>query len=255
MTQTPAPLPWLASDDPFPPVDTAWGADSVAPGLLCAGADLSVNTLRNAYRQGIFPWFSAGQPILWWSPAPRMVLEPALFKLHPSLKKTLKKFSSQPDCEIRIDSAFAKVIQACAASPRQGAHGGTWIVPDMISAYIDLHHAGMAHSIETWIKGELAGGLYCVAIGHAVFGESMFYRSPDASKIALAALVSLCRHHSISQIDCQQNTAHLQSLGAHEISRAEFCQRVHAMAQLATIEWHFRPLYWQQLFTFNPDAA
>ncbi len=254
MTHAPAPLPWLASGDPFPPLNTAWGIDSVAPGLLCAGADLSVNTLRKAYRNGIFPWFSAGQPILWWSPEPRMVLEVGQFRLSPSLKKTLKKFAGDPCCEIRIDSAFAQVIQACASSPRQGAHG-TWIVPDMINAYIDLHRAGLAHSIETWIKGELVGGLYCVAMGQAVFGESMFYRQPDASKIALGALVSLCRHHQISQIDCQQNTAHLKSLGAHEIPRAEFIKRVHALSRRPAIDWHFKSLYWQELLAFKMASA
>ncbi|PKO61146.1 MAG: leucyl/phenylalanyl-tRNA--protein transferase [Betaproteobacteria bacterium HGW-Betaproteobacteria-18] len=254
MTQAPAPLPWLVSGEPFPPVNTAWGSNSVAPGLLCAGADLSVGTLKSAYQNGIYPWFSADQPILWWSPAPRMVLEVSQFKLRPSLKKILKKFAGDSNCEIRIDTAFAQVIQACASSPRQGAHG-TWIVPDMINAYIDLHHAGLAHSIETWNKGQLVGGLYCVAIGQAVFGESMFYRSPNASKIALAALVSLCRHYKISQIDCQQNTAHLQSLGAHELARAEFTQRVHALAQQPAIDWRFQPLYWRELFTFKPDSA
>ena len=254
MTQAPAPLPWLDSGEAFPPVSMAWGIDSAAPGLLCAGADLSVDTLQMAYQNGIFPWFSAGQPILWWSPAPRMVLEVDQFKLSPSLKKTLKKFANDPDCEIRIDSAFAQVIQTCASSPRPGAHG-TWIVPDMIKAYTDLHHAGLAHSIETWVKGELVGGLYCVAIGQAVFGESMFYRQPDASKIALAALVSLCRHHQISQIDCQQNTAHLASLGAHEIPRHEFIERVQALRQRPALDWHFKSLYWQHLFAFQTDSA
>lgn len=254
MTHAPAPLPWLASGEPFPLVDSAWGIDTVAPGLLCAGADLSVATLQKAYQNGIFPWFSAGQPILWWSPAPRMVLEVGQFKLSPSLKKTLKKFAKDPDCEIRIDSAFAQVIQTCASSPRPGTHG-TWIVPDMINAYIDLHHAGLAHSIETWIRGELAGGLYCVAIGQAVFGESMFYRQTGASKIALAALVSLCRQHQISQIDCQQNTAHLASLGAHEMPRDEFVRRVRALCRQPVIDWHFGSVYWQHLFAFNTASA
>jgi leucyl/phenylalanyl-tRNA--protein transferase len=183
-----------------------------------------------------------------------MVLEVDQFKLSPSMKKTSKKFASDPACEIRIDSAFAQVIQACASSPRHGAHG-TWIVPDMISAYIALHQAGFAHSIETWVKGELAAGLYCVAMGQAVFGESMFYRQPDASKIALAALVSLCRHHQISQIDCQQNTAHLKSLGAHEISRAEFVKRVHDLSGRPAPDWHFKSLYWQELFAFKTAPA
>jgi leucyl/phenylalanyl-tRNA---protein transferase len=254
MAQAPDSLPWLASGDAFPPVNTAWGINTVAPGLLCAGGDLSVNSLQKAYQSGIFPWFSAGQPILWWSPAPRMVLKVDQFKLSFSLKKALKKFANDPDCEIRIDSDFAQVIQICASSPRPGAHG-TWIVPDMIRAYIDLHHAGLAHSIETWVKGELVGGLYCVAIGQAVFGESMFYRQPDASKIALAALVSLCRHHQVSQIDCQQNTAHLASLGAYEIPRPEFVERVQVLHQRPGIDWHFKSLYWQHLFAFNTASA
>jgi leucyl/phenylalanyl-tRNA---protein transferase len=254
VTDSPAPLPWLASGEPFPPVNSAWGVDSAAPGLLCAGSDLTVIRLQMAYLNGIFPWFSAGQPILWWSPEPRMVLEVDRFKLHPSLKKTLGKFARDPHCEVRIDSAFAEVIQACASSARQGAHG-TWIVPAMVQAYIDLHHAGFAHSIETWVNGELAGGLYCVAIGQAVFGESMFYRQPDASKIALAALVSLCRRHQVRQIDCQQNTAHLSSMGAHEIARTEFVRRVQAAARGPAMDWHFKSLYWQELFPFKTAPA
>jgi leucyl/phenylalanyl-tRNA--protein transferase len=248
MTHTPVPLPWLAGGEAFPPVDSAWGIDTLAPGLLCAGADLSVATLQKAYQNGIFPWFSAGQPILWWSPAPRMVLEVGQFKLSPSLKKTLKKFANDAGCEIRIDSAFAQVIQTCASSPRPGAHG-TWIVPDMINAYIDLHHAGLAHSIETWIRDELVGGLYCVAIGQAVFGESMFAHQTDASKTALAALVALCRAKGLPMIDCQQNTRHLASLGAAEIPRAEFVAQVAALVAQASPRWKFDTLYWQQLLT------
>ncbi len=254
MTDTPAPLPWLASGEPFPPVNTAWGVNTVAPGLLCAGADLTVNTLQTAYRNGIFPWFSVDHPVLWWSPEPRMVLDVNQFRLSASLKKALKKFARAPDCEIRIDSAFAQVIQTCAASPRGGSDG-TWILPNMVKAYIELHQAGFAHSIETWVKGELAGGLYCVVIGQAVFGESMFYRQPDASKIALAALVSLCRHHQISQIDCQQNTAHLRSLGAHEIPRTEFIKRVHDLSGRPAINWHFKSLYWQEILAFKTAPA
>lgn len=254
MTRSPAPLTWLDPGEAFPPVNTAWGNNTVAPGLLCAGADLSVQTLQRAYSHGIFPWFSADQPILWWSPEPRMVLEIDQFKLHPSLKKTLNKFAHDPDCEIRVDSAFARVIQACASIPRPGAHG-TWIVPAMIQAYIQLHHAGLAHSIETWVKGELVGGLYCVALGEAVFGESMFHRVPNASKIALAALVILCRHHQVSQIDCQQNTTHLKSLGAHEIPRAEFIKRVHTASGRPAIDWLFKSLYWQQLFAFKTASV
>jgi leucyl/phenylalanyl-tRNA---protein transferase len=240
------PLPWLAPTDSFPPLNQAWGLDSPAPGLLAAGGQLDAKTLCTAYSQGIFPWFSEGQPILWWSPDPRMVLQVANFRLHRSLGKTLQVFRNASACEIRFDSAFKDVIQNCASSPRAG-QGGTWIVPDMVEAYVDLHRAGHAHSVETWVDGQLVGGLYCVSLGKVVFGESMFTRVPDASKIALAALVSFCRHHHISAIDCQQNTRHLASLGAGEIRRADFLALV-AQASLQTApNWHFDPLYWREL--------
>ena len=239
-------LPWLEAGDPFPPVDEAWGPDSEAPGLLAAGGQLDIPTLRNAYGHGIFPWFSEAQPILWWSPDPRMVLQVANFRLHPSLRKTLRRFSRSGDGEIRFDSAFARVIQACAASPRDGA-GGTWIVPAMQQAYIDLHHAGFAHSVETWLDGQLIGGLYCVALGKAVFGESMFSHRNDASKIALAALTCFCRAHAIELIDCQQNTRHLASLGASEVSRATFLSRCAVGMRGAAPRWDFDPLYWREL--------
>lgn len=241
-------LPWLAPGQEFPPVHLAWASGTPAPGLLAAGNDLSIASLSNAYARGIFPWFSAGQPILWWSPDPRMVLKVDQFRLHRSLKKTLHKFRLIPDCEIRIDTSFEQVIQACAISPRDG-QGGTWIVPDMVQAYVALHKAGLAHSVETWVNGELAGGLYAVALGQAVFGESMFTRVPDASKIALAALVCFCRHHGIGLIDCQQNTRHLASLGAHEIPRSDFLTHVASAHRQPPPVWHFDPLYWRKLFS------
>lgn len=175
-----------------------------------------------------------------------MVLDVTKFRLHPSFKKALQKFCTTAGCEIRIDSAFEQVIQACATNPRAG-QAGTWIVPDMIKAYGDLHRAGLAHSVETWINGELTGGLYCVALGKSVFGESMFSRTTNASKIALAALVGFCRHHAIRQIDCQQNTPHLSSLGAHEISRDLFAQQIAAGLVQAAPVWRFDPLYWREL--------
>lgn len=246
MQLRPPPLPWLAPGQDFPPVQQAWGRDSGACGLLAAGGSLDAPTLCNAYAHGIFPWFSEGQPILWWSPDPRMVLKVSEFKLHRSLRKTLQKFRLSPDCEIRIDTAFDTVIQACSTSPREG-QSGTWIVPEMVQAYRTLHQAGFAHSVETWIDGQLIGGLYCVALGKAVFGESMFTRTTDASKIALAALVCFCRRHEIGMIDCQQNTRHLASLGAHEISRAEFLNRIQLARQESPPRWHFDPLYWSGL--------
>jgi leucyl/phenylalanyl-tRNA--protein transferase len=240
------PLPWLAPGDDFPSVLEAWGQGTQAPGLLAAGGRLDVATLCEAYAHGIFPWFSEGQPILWWSPDPRMVLEVAQFRLHRSLRKTLQKFIAAPGCEVRIDTAFDAVIDACAGSPREG-QAGTWIVPEMVQAYRALHRAGFAHSVETWIDGQLAGGLYCVGIGQAVFGESMFTRATDASKIALAALVAFSRQQGIALIDCQQNTRHLASLGAHEVARAEFLQHMTAAQLRPAPHWHFEPLYWHQL--------
>ena len=242
----PAHLPWLDADDPFPPVSLAWGPNTPAPGLLAAGGQLDVAHLTAAYHRGIFPWFSAGQPILWWSPDPRMVLEPASFRLHRSLRKTLQKFRSTPGCEIRIDHDFHAVISACSNKARKG-QDGTWIVPEMVTAYQALHEAGHAHSIETWVDNQLVGGLYCIGLGHAVFGESMFAHQPDASKIALAALVCLCREQGVALIDCQQNTHHLASLGAHEIRRDQFLQHMSAAAAQDELRWSFDPVYWNEL--------
>lgn len=251
MLHTIPPLVWLERGRDFPPVIQSWGADSPAPGLLAAGADLEVDTLRRAYSLGIFPWFSQGQPILWWSPDPRMVLQVDAFRLHPSFRKILRKFARNQDCEIRFDSSFEEVIACCATSPRAG-QAGTWIVPEMMVAYAALHRAGYAHSVETWIDNRLVGGLYCVALGKAVFGESMFSRASDASKIALAALVSFCRHHGVKQLDCQQNTPHLASLGAREVARAAFIEQFTAAMTCSPLRWNFETLYWNELL--HPDS-
>jgi leucyl/phenylalanyl-tRNA--protein transferase len=248
MGKLPRPVPWLAAGENFPPLDTAWGPHDPAPGLLAAGAALDVPTLVHAYSQGVFPWYSLGQPVLWWSPDPRMVLQTRHFKLHRSLRKTLSRFREQLGCEIRFDSAFEHVIAACAGMPRAG-QPGTWIVPDMVQAYTGLHKAGHAHSVETWIDGELAGGLYCVNLGRMVFGESMFAHQTDASKIALAALVAFCREHHIAMIDCQQNTHHLASLGAGEISRPEFVAHLGQSVGKTGPDWRFEPVYWNQILT------
>jgi len=239
-------LPWLAPGDPLPDAASAWGESDPVPGLLAAGGGLDTPSLLQAYAHGIFPWFSEGQPILWWSPDPRMVLEVERFRLHRSLRKTLERFLGGPGFEIRIDHGFETVIDACSRAPRAG-QTGTWILPEMVRAYTALHRAGHAHSVETWIDGELAGGLYCVAIGRAVFGESMFARRADASKIALAALVSFCRRHGIAMIDCQQNTSHLASLGALEMPRARFLSHVARARHLAGPQWRFEPVYWSEL--------
>jgi leucyl/phenylalanyl-tRNA---protein transferase len=246
MRHSPRPVPWLAPGEPFPPVQNAWGAQEPAPGLLAAGGSLDVATLIDAYSLGIFPWFSQGQPVLWWSPDPRMVLQTARFKLHRSLKKTLKNFLATPGCSVRFDTAFDAVINACATQLRDG-QPGTWIVPEMIEAYRALHRAGHAHSVETWVNDELMGGLYCVNLGAAVFGESMFAHQSNASKIALAALVGFCRGHGIRMIDCQQNTDHLASLGASEISRADFTGHLAQTVPAHAPRWHFEPLYWDRI--------
>lgn len=208
-------IPWLRGDAPFPPIGKALKSPN---GLLCAGGDLSPGRLVEAYRQGIFPWFSQGDPILWWSPDPRMVLFPAELKLSRSLRKVVERGAF----EIRLDSAFRAVIEACAA-PRAG-HAGTWIVPEMVDAYERLHILGHAHSVEAWRAGELMGGLYGVALGKVFFGESMFARATDASKVALVNLVERLAREGYRVIDCQQATAHLASLGAREIPRKAFAQ-------------------------------
>jgi leucyl/phenylalanyl-tRNA--protein transferase len=246
-------LPWLQPGDPFPDPALAWDDRQPAPGLLAAGGALDVATLERAYAGGIFPWFSDGQPILWWSTDPRMVLFPDEFRLHRSLRKTLTRFAGDARCEVRFDTSFDAVIAACATSDRPG-QSGTWIVPPMVQAYRAFHRAGFAHSVETWIAGELVGGLYCVNIGHAVFGESMFTRVPDASKIALAALVAWCRHEGVPMVDCQQNTRHLASLGAREIARQQFVEQVARQAARPPVRWQFDPVYWNSLLSHTTPA-
>ena len=242
-------IDWLAEDSiAFPPTARALAADSEAPGLLAAGGDLRPERLREAYRQGIFPWYSDGQPPLWWSPDPRMVLQTRHFEPSHSLRKTLRRFARTPGCEIRVDSARRDVLRACANAPREG-QAGTWILPEMQAAYLRWAESQDAvHSVETWIDGELVGGLYGVNIGRMFFGESMFMRRTDASKIALAALVCLCRRNGIPWIDCQQNTRHLASLGAAEVARFQFESHLAWATEQATPpDWQFRPADWDQL--------
>jgi leucyl/phenylalanyl-tRNA--protein transferase len=246
MRSADAPLTWVEPGQNFPPLEQAWGDGSPAPGLLCAGQELNAERLQEAYWRGIFPWFSPGQPVLWWSPDPRMVLTVAHFKLSPSLKKVIQQFKRTAGCEVRFDSQFEAVMRACAAAsrPRQS---GTWIVPAMVQAYTDLHVRGWAHSVETWIDGELVGGLYCVAIGQAVFGESMFFKHSNASKIALAALVAWCRAQGVVQIDCQQATPHLASLGAGTVPRSTFIHLMQEQARKPAPAWQFDPVYWDHV--------
>jgi leucyl/phenylalanyl-tRNA--protein transferase len=241
-------LPWLDDEHtPLPHPSEALGQDSQAPGLLAAGGRLTPQRLKDAYRQGIFPWYSEGQPVLWWSPDPRMVLPTAAFKLHRSLRKTLQRFVTTPGCQVRIDCAFPEVMRACSSVPRVD-QDGTWIVPDVQRAYGAWHAAGFVHSFETWIDGELVGGLYGVALGRMFFGESMFSKRTDASKIALAALVCFCRTHDIRLVDCQQNTSHLASLGAREIPRADFLRHLANTVDADPVQsWTYHEPMWMQL--------
>jgi len=211
-------IPWLDAQSPFPPLDSAL----IEPnGLLAAGADLSPMRLIDAYRRGIYPWYSEGQPVLWWSPDPRMVLYIDEFRVSHSLAKRVRR----GEFEVRCDTAFDAVIAACANAPRDGQRG-TWITQQMIGAYRRLHDLGYAHSIEAWRGDELVGGLYGLALGEVFFGESMFTRVTDASKVCLAALVALLQQFGTKMIDCQQETEHLASMGARPISRDRFACRL-----------------------------
>ena len=227
-------IPWLGPDSPFPPVEQA-AADP--NGLLAAGGDLSVARLVEAYGSGIFPWFNEDQPILWWSPDPRMVLFPAELKVSRSLARTLRNSRF----EVRADTAFRHVIQSCRMPRRHQA--GTWITAPMVEAYCELHRAGIAHSVETWLNAELVGGLYGVALGRAFFGESMFANVTDASKVALVTLVRQLERWGFEVIDCQMNTAHLASFGAREIPRAEFTRRLRELIHYPSVPapWQLAP--------------
>jgi len=225
-------IPWLNPNDPFPPLDSALREPN---GLLAAGGDLSPQRLIDAHSRGIFPWFNPGEPVLWWSPNPRMVLFPNELKVSRSLRKTLKRHTY----EVRADTAFRQVMEACAA-PRDG-HSGTWITPAMIAAYTELHRQSLAHSVETWMDDQLVGGLYGVSLGRMFYGESMFSLATDASKIAFVHLVRQLERWGFGMIDCQMKTAHLASLGAREIPRAEFSQKLSELVNFPGINgaWRF----------------
>lgn len=221
-----------STDSFFPSVESAMHEPN---GLLAMGGDLSVEWLLDAYRHGIFPWFNPGEPILWWSPDPRMVLVPDEIRVPRSLARRIRNGGF----EVRIDTAFADVMRACAG-PRDGADG-TWISPEMIAAYTRLHQAGYAHSVETWHKGAFVGGLYGVAIGRMFYGESMFSHMADASKVALVRLARQLQRWEFGLIDCQMETSHLASLGARTLPRAAFTTRLAELVNLPHHPgpWHF----------------
>ena len=216
----------------FPPIKNALTKPN---GLLAIGGDLSPNRLLSAYQQGIFPWFNEGEPVMWWSPNPRMVLFPAELKISDSLRKRLRK----TDYEVRFNTAFREVMQNCAQTNRnklknleQPEQSETWISNQIIEGYYALHQLGYAHSAETWINGELVGGLYGVKIGKMFYGESMFHHVSDASKIAFVHMVQHMQQQGVAMIDCQMKTAHLSSLGAREIKREEFMHSLNKLIHL-----------------------
>ena len=225
-------IPFLDSDDPFPPVDLALRDPN---GLLAAGADLSPARLLDAYAQGIFPWFGDDDPVLWWSPDPRMVLYGAELRVSRSLRRVVRSGRFR----VTLDTAFREVMAGCA-EPRPG-QDGTWITPDMTEAYAHLARIGYAHSVETWLGDSLVGGLYGVTIGGMFFGESMFARATDASKVAFVHLVGQLERWGMPMLDCQMSTAHLASLGAREIPRSEFVREVSRLVRQAPIPspWRF----------------
>lgn len=225
-------IPWVGAGAPFPPVTHALDQPN---GLLAASRTLQAEQLIDAYRHGIFPWYSEDEPILWWSPDPRLVLRPTEFRLHRSLRQRLRAWLADPSVAIVLDQSFDEVMAACAA-PRPG-QDGTWITPTVRRAYGELARRDLAHSVEVWIDGELSGGLYGVALGRMFYGESMFSRRTDASKVALATLVRLMQQEQVPLIDCQQETAHLMSLGARSMRRPAFCEHVSQAVQQAPIAW------------------
>ncbi|MFP4081114.1 MAG: leucyl/phenylalanyl-tRNA--protein transferase [Ectothiorhodospira sp.] len=213
-------LTWLhpgRTDEPFPPVEQALREPN---GLLAAGGDLSLPRLLNAYRHGIFPWYEAGQPILWWSPDPRTVLYPNRVRVTRSLRKTLRNAGFR----VTFDQAFSDVIKGCAG-PRHGVHG-TWITYGMQQAFVQMHRTGYAHSVEVWRDGALVGGLYGVSLGRVFFGESMFSRERDASKVALVTLCRHLEHWGYPLVDCQTPSDHILSMGAESIARTRFSARL-----------------------------
>jgi leucyl/phenylalanyl-tRNA--protein transferase len=220
-------IPWLESTDAFPPLELALTEPN---GLLCAGGDLSPRRIVQAYLQGIFPWYSADEPTLWWSPDPRMVLVPSEFRISRSLRRTLRAGNYR----VRLDGNFPAIIRACAGTRRKD-QAGTWITAEMQAAYCVLHELGFAHSVETWTDNTLVGGLYGLAIGKMFYGESMFSHATDASKIAIAHLARYLDTQGFGLIDCQMNTPHLASLGAREIPRSEFIARLQQLTAIAPL--------------------
>lgn len=232
-------IAWLGPDDAFPDPAVMPDPDPEVLGLFAVSERIYAGQLETAYRLGLFPWYSDHQPVLWWSPDPRMVLEPQHFKVSHSLQKSMRQFYHDPNCRLEVDVDFGAIMRACALTSRKD-QDGTWITHEIVDAYTQLHEKGSAHSIAVIQGDQLIGGLYCVALGGMVFGESMFSRQKDSSKLALASLCTWCYDHGVSIIDCQQETAHLRSLGANAMPRGQFLSLARqALARKAIAPWDF----------------
>lgn len=232
-------IPWLDSPAEFPNTTQALQNPQ---GLLAASREINADWLEASYALGIFPWYSEGEPVLWWSTSPRAVLYTDEFKLHRSLAKVVRKVSNSDENVIRLNTAFERVMRCCA-EPRTG-QTGTWIQEEVIAAYVELHRRGLAHSIEFWQGEQLMGGLYCVALGRMVFGESMFSKQTDASKIAFAHFVYWLKAQNVHIIDCQQATRHLMSMGARTVSRRVFESEIANSIAQPALNWKPRELVW-----------
>jgi leucyl/phenylalanyl-tRNA---protein transferase len=231
-------VPWLEDFDTahsrlnFPDSRNTLTAADDADGLLCASASITAEHLKHSYPRGIYPWYSAGDPVLWWTPSQRALLFTAEFKRHKNLQKTIRKYQASGRMQLRVDTAFEAVLAACADRPE-----GTWISTELREAYLDWHRQGAVHSVETWLDGELVGGFYGVSLGSMFFGESMFSRVSDASKIALAGFVQWFESQGGDVLDCQQDTAHLLSLGARTLARADFERLIAQRVQQKAPDW------------------
>jgi leucyl/phenylalanyl-tRNA--protein transferase len=231
---------WLGPQDSFPDPLLTPDPDQSVPGLIAVSERIYPNQLLRAYQLGIFPWYSDEQPVLWWSPDPRMILKPNDFHCSESLQKSIRHFCQDAPSEILVDADFGAVIRECATSTRKD-QDGTWITHEIMDAYTTIYEQGYAHSIAVVENGAMIGGLYCVAIGSMVYGESMFSRKSNASKIALAALSAWCIQNQVVMIDCQQETGHLRSMGAKPIPRLDFLQQLQASLNQTNIikSWKF----------------
>lgn len=232
-------LAWIDDQTPLPDARTAL---SDPPGLVAAGLDLSPKRLEEAYRKGMFPWFSEGQPVLWWSPDPRLVLHPKHVHASKSLRKRLRQIERAQQAGdfsvmVTTDMAFDAVIKGCATRGKEDLKADTWITHHMLEAYSQWHHLGFVHSVETWQDGTLVGGLYGVCIGKMFFGESMFSRATDASKIALIHLAAFLDRHGVDLIDCQMQTDHLASMGAISMEREDFLQHLDRVTGMTSVSW------------------